>query len=206
MKVDNPNAFRFLLQDEIYLLNEDKIAPAVKAAEQPTEPILQTPEQPVAQPAPIAAAETVASLPVSPAIAAPATPVVKTPGAGFNYLGNNNKNFVILVNYAGDEHMPAAHLTAMENILKRKEYALSDVAIFNINKYAPVTMAKLAETFQPVKLLIMGTDALPQGIGNLPLNKPVQGKKTNVLYSFSFDEMMSSNDNKKAFWDQMKTL
>jgi DNA polymerase III psi subunit len=45
-----------------------------------------------------------------------------------------------------------------------------------------------------------------QGIGNLPLNQPVQGKKTHVLYSFSFDEMMSSNDNKKAFWEQMKTL
>jgi hypothetical protein len=27
-----------------------------------------------------------------------------------------------------------------------------------------------------------------------------------VLYSFSFDGMMSSNENKKAFWDQMKTL
>jgi hypothetical protein len=27
-----------------------------------------------------------------------------------------------------------------------------------------------------------------------------------ALYSFSFDEMMSSNDNKKAFWEQMKTL
>lgn len=202
MKVDNPNAFRFLLQDEVYLLPGDK---ADLAATLPTEPVQATVVTPEV-------VEPVAHKP-EPEIATPSIdankqpkPLIETLPKHFNYLGGNNKSFVVLVNYADSEFIPQAHLTALESILKRKELMLDDVAIFNVNTYTPVAMPKLMEVFKPLKLLIMGKDALPQGIGNLPLNQPVQGKKTHVLYSFSFDEMMSSNENKKVFWDQMKTL
>jgi hypothetical protein len=63
---------------------------------------------------------------------------------------------LILVNYPNEEFIAAAHLAALENILKRKELALDDVAIYNVNKYAPVTIAKLKDIFKPEKLLILG--------------------------------------------------
>lgn len=210
MKVDNPQAFRFIMQDEIYLLPGDKVAkPAALpvAEEQPlAEAIPVNAEQPLAPPAPVIAEQPVEQ--PTPVVATPqiATPVVETPKAGFNYLGSNNKNFLILVNYTNQEHIADEHLAALQNILKRKELSLDDVAILNINKYAPVKLADLAAYFSPTRLVIMGGNSLPQGIGNLPLNQPLQGKKTHVLYSFSFDEMMSSNDNKKIFWEHMKTL
>jgi hypothetical protein len=210
MKVDNPQAFRFIMQDEIYLLPEDKVAkPAVLpvAVEQP---LAQNPpaiaEQPIAPSAPVVAEKPVEQQ--APVVATPqvAKPVVETPKASFNYLGSNNKNFLILVNYTNQEHIAADHLAALQNILKRKELNLDDVAILNINKYTPVKLAELVACFAPTRLVIMGSNSLPEGIGNLPLNQPLQGKKTHVLYSFSFDEMMSSNDNKKIFWEHMKTL
>ncbi|RYU86939.1 hypothetical protein EWM62_17465 [Mucilaginibacter terrigena] len=213
MKVDNPQAFRYIMHDEIYLLAADKallIPPAVENAPDPAEqPAAETTlavaeaaepatpvitEQPVAQPAPIEATSTTHQ------------PTVQTADTEFNYLGKNNKNFLVLVNYPNEEHIAAAHLPALESILKRKELSLDDVAILNVNKYAPVKLAALAAYFKPTRLVIMGSDSMPDGIGNLPLNKPLQGKKTHVLYSFSFDEMMSSNDNKKTFWEHMKTL
>ncbi|OOQ58556.1 hypothetical protein [Mucilaginibacter pedocola] len=203
MKVDNPNAFRFLLQDDIYLLAGDKALSPAPFAEPTPEPQVQAP-QPVQQTAQAPIAEPVKA-PVTVAIPTIPQPI-KTAEPAFNYLGGNNKQFAILVNYATEEHIPAAHLAAMENILKRKELALADVAIFNMHKHQPLAIAKVAEILKPAKMVIMGKDAMPQGIGNLPFNSPVQGKKTTVLYSFSFDDMMSSNDNKKAFWDQMKTL
>jgi hypothetical protein len=46
--------------------------------------------------------------------------------------------------------------------------------------------------------------ALPAGIAVPGLNSPRQLAKASVLYSFSFNEMMDSPDNKKAFWEQMK--
>lgn len=206
MKVDNPQAFAYIMQDEIYLLNKDKgLYTATATDEQPVAeitPVIEpaqpvatvVAEQPIAQPTPVAATPKIPE------------PIVQTPDNEFNYLGKNNKNFVVLVNYANEEHIAAAHLTALESILKRKDLALDDVAILNVNKYAPVKLADLAAYFAPTRLVIMGADALPTGIGNLPLNQPLQGKKTHVLYSFSFDEMMSSNDNKKLFWEHMKTL
>jgi hypothetical protein len=173
MKVDNPNAYRFIMQDEIYLLEQDKVTKPQSAA-----------------------------APVTPA------PVieVKTPEVKFNYLGKNNKSFLILVNYANEEFIPAAHLTALTNILKRKELNPEDVAILNTHTCQPVTLNKLASFFKPARLLILGSSAMPDGMAALALNKAAQGHNCAVLYSFSFDDMMESTDNKKAFWEQMKNL
>lgn len=213
MKVDNPQAFRFIMQDEIYLLDKDKVvniplavtAPAVTEKPEPAIVSAEVAEQP-AHIAPIVKEQLVSqpeAAPVAPQIPAP---VIQTVEAEFNYLGKNNKNFLVLVNYPAEKHITETHLAALQNILKRKDLDLDDVAILNVNKYAPVKLAALATYFAPTRLVIMGKDALPDGIGNLPLNQPLQGKKTHVLYSFSFDEMMSSNDNKKIFWEHMKTL
>ncbi|TFF38434.1 hypothetical protein [Mucilaginibacter psychrotolerans] len=212
MKVDNPLAFRFILHDELYLLPEDKVASPI-AAPEVTSQVPASAELPPAPPvnqAPIAATPVIPQAVKVTEPANTATPMIpqpiQTPRPEFNYLGGNNKHFVILVNYAADEHIPAAHLAALESMLKRKDLGLDDVAIFNMHQHQPLAIAKVAEWLKPLKMVIMGKDALPQGIGNLPFNSPVQGKKTTVLYSFGFDEMMSSNENKKAFWDQMKTL
>ncbi|WP_454803518.1 hypothetical protein [Mucilaginibacter phyllosphaerae] len=204
MKVDNPQAFRYIMQEEIYLLPGDKVTTPVPDAPAIAEDKPEVTETPVVQTAP---AQTV-TIPTVPVIATPqiAQPAFETPKAGFNYLGNNNKKFLILVNYNNEEHIAADHLAALQNILKRKELSLDDVAILNVNKYLPVKLAELAAHFAPTRLVIMGAGSLPDGIGKLPLNQPLQGKKTHVLYSFSFDEMMSSNDNKKTFWEHMKTL
>ncbi|MBB3969867.1 hypothetical protein [Mucilaginibacter phyllosphaerae] len=207
MKVENPQAFRYIMPDEIYLLPKDKVAlpAALPVAEAPA----ATDNLPVApQPAAITQTAVTPALTPTPAIVIPQIlqPVVETPETGFNYLGSNNKNFLILVNYSNETHMAATHLTALASILQRKELSLDDVAVLNVNKYQPVKLAQLAAYFSPTRLVIMGSDALPEGIGKLPLNQPLQGKKTHVLYSFSFDEMMSSNDNKKTFWEHMKTL
>jgi hypothetical protein len=177
MKVDNPYAFRFIMEDEIYLLDKDKGVKTIPSTEN-------------------------ISVDEPPAIA---KPIVETPQITFNYLGDNNKRFLVLVNYAAEEFIAAEHLTALENILKRKELAIADVAILNINTYADTDINQLTEYFKPEKLLVLGADALPAGI-KLILNKPEQGDSYTALYSFSFDEMMSSNDNKKAFWEQMKKL
>ena len=179
MKVDNPNAFRFIMQDEVYLLEQDK---GVKA-------IAETPSVAEAQP-----------IPATP------EPVVETPNIRFNYLGSNNKNFLILVNYTTDEFIAAAHLTALENIIKRKELVLDDVVILNMANHPQANLDLISDYFKPAKLLIMGQSSVPAGIAQPKLNELFKLNGHDALYSFSFAEMMESNDNKKAFWDQMKKL
>lgn len=210
MKVDNPQAFRFIMQDEIYLLDKDK---TLNAAPPDAAPVVAEKSEPLAVSAGTTEPPAPAITPVKEQLAAPEAtvaetpqPVIQTTEPEFNYLGKNNKNFLVLVNYAAEQHIAGTHLAALENILKRKDLTIDDVAILNVNKYTPVKLAALAAYFAPTRLVIMGKESLPEGIGNLPLNQPLQGKKTHVLYSFSFDEMMSSNDNKKIFWEHMKTL
>lgn len=188
MRAEQPAAFPFILQDDIYLLNSDKAA--LLTADAPAaQPVIDVSKIESKQPEPVAA-------PV----------VTETPAPSYNYLGENKKRFLILTHYANDQYIAADHLAALQNILKRKDLEISDVAILNTGKNVDTGFDALMAFFNPQKLLILGNAALPKGIAQPVLNQPAQQANTTLLYSFSFDEMMSSTDNKKAFWDQMKNL
>jgi len=173
MKIENPAAFSFIMQDDIYLLNKEKdtfsnIAPAPDAPE----PVL----------------------------------VKETPRISFNYLGKHKKLFLILTHYPGTDFIAANHLTALENTLKRLEFSLDDTAILNTAHHPEATMEQLSDFFKPQLLLVLGQKALPSGAQKLELNKRLELNNCRTLFTFSFDEMMDSNENKKAFWEQMKQL
>jgi hypothetical protein len=130
----------------------------------------------------------------------------KTDPVDFKYLGKHKKHFLVVVHYPDLEFIVDAHLTALESILKRKEIAVEDVAIFNIAAYKGADFGQVIAYFKPNKLLLLGRNALPESMPSITLNQPEQLNDCTALYSFGFDEMMNSNENKKAFWDQMKTL
>jgi hypothetical protein len=190
VKVENPVALRFILQDELYLLGSDKTLYEKKTM----------PKLIVEEPKP-----EVKTQAADPVIEKPG-PEIKTTAITFNYLGQNLKNFLILVHYPELEFIADAHLTALQNILKRKEFELNDVAILNMATYNTVKLNELTEFFKPAKLLLLGQAALPQGIAPLVLNNPKPLGSYTALYSFGFNEMMDSTENKKAFWEQMKSL
>ena len=52
----------------------------------------------------------------------------------------------------------------------------------------------------------MGKTAIPAGAGDLNFNSIGAFGNAKVLYTFSFDEMMTNVENKKAFWEQIKNL
>ncbi|MDB5147872.1 MAG: hypothetical protein JWQ57_1892 [Mucilaginibacter sp.] len=197
MKVENPAAFRFLLEDELYLLNTDKML-YDKAIE--PEPTPAVPLSPIIEPS------NPEQVTASPSLTPEPQAVIKTQVADFKYMGKNLKSFLVLTNYKTAEFINAEHLTALENILKRKDLGPDDVAIFNLADYNETKFGQLKTFFKPTKVLVLGGDALPQDIKMLKLNKPVTSNGITVLYSFSFDEMMDNVDYKKAFWEQVKTL
>lgn len=197
MKVENPAAFRFLLEDELYLLNADKMLYDKIAEPEPTTAESSSPVIEQITPGPAT---------TSPSLAAEPQPVIQTPVAEFKYMGQNLKNFLVLTNYGADEYINAGHLTALENILKRKGLGPDDVAIFNLAKYSETKFSQLKPFFKPAKVLVLGGDALPQDIKVLKPNKPVTSNGITVLYTYSFEEMMDNVDYKKTFWELVKTL
>jgi len=193
VKVENPVALQYLLQDELYLLGTDK--PLYEHLQNTTpQPVTNTPPEPevkIQAPAPVIEQ---------------AAPEIKTQPVSFNYLGKNLKNFLILVHYPDLEFIADAHLTALQNILKRKELEIHDIAILNMAGYSNSNFTEITAFFKPAKLLLLGKPSMPQGMVPLMLNTPKALDGLTTLYSFGFDEMMDSVDNKKAFWEQMKTL
>ena len=182
MRIENPAALRFIIDDDLYLLNKDK---AVASAPSKSPPPIggETSHLPAQEPG-----------------------NAETAVVEFKYMGGNKKNFLIVVHYADNEFMDDAHLTALENILKRMELYMDDVAILNMANHNAITLEEATNYFSPKKILLMGQKALPKNMTVPVLNQPKQLENSRVLYSFSFDEMMSSNENKRVFWEQMKTL
>jgi hypothetical protein len=176
VKTENSAALHFILQDDIFLLNQDREAYSDKVSF-------------VVQPVP--QAELL---------------VVETKQVEFNYLGGNKKNFLITVYYPGIDFMADAHLTALQNTLKRLGFELEDVAILNLANHTEADHETISGFFSPKKMLLMGKSALLKNISTLKLNEQQTQGNCAMLFSFSFDEMMDSNEYKKAFWEQMKLL
>jgi hypothetical protein len=198
VRAENPAALRFILQEDIYLLKSDTInLQAAPVVSQPAEAELT---QPVAAPAAeIKQPEPATQTPVI-------IPAKETSAPAYNYLGENKKQFLILTHYANEDVIAADHLAALQNIFKRKEYDMGDIAILNIAKATGTSIIDLITYFKPEKVLILGAAAVPAGMGVPPLNQLKKMKNGVLLPCVCFDEMMSSTDNKKAFWDQMKNF
>lgn len=133
-------------------------------------------------------------------------PASKPEPVNYRHLGNNLKAFLILVCYPNNEFIPPDHLAALEATLKRKEYTINDVAIVNVHTYADASIEDIKTFFEPEKIMIMGQRTAPKGLTEAPFNKPAQLGGIMVLVTHAFDEMMNSNEHKKAFWEQVKNF
>ena len=178
MKIENPLAYSFILQEDLYLLDNDKqLHPATAS--------------------PLPAIEAIPVLP---------EPDIKTTLLNFNYLGENKKGFLIIVYYKLPGFMDEAHLTALTAVLARLQYTIDDVAILNLAHYAGYASNTFIDFFKPQKFLLLGAQALPAGLESIELNKPQKVNGLPALFSFNFEEMMTDNEKKKSFWEQMKQL
>jgi len=196
VKVENPVALRFILQDEIYLLKTDKPMYENRAIAEPEIENIAPAAAVVASSGPI----TKQPEPATP----PPAPEVKTPVINFNYLGKNLKRFLVLVHYPDQEFIDDAHLSALTNIIKRKDLNTDDIAVLNMARHAGVQYHELVSFFKPARLLVLGKTAMPQGMAPLALNAPRALGDITGLYSFAFGEMMDNVAYKKAFWEQVK--
>ena len=173
MKVESGQALRFILQDEIYLLNEDKLN-YVKSNNQQNQP----PQPP---------------------------PEIVTPKPVFNYLGANKKHFLVLTYYPNNDFIADDHLGALEAVLGRKSHSREDVAILNVAKNNS-EYPELLSYFKPQTILIFGQQAVPAGIDLPKFNQVEKRDGVTLLCTFAFNAMMNNVDNKKAFWEQVKSL
>ena len=124
----------------------------------------------------------------------------------FNYLGENNKYFVILVNDPAVEHINSKDLDALTSILAAKKMEIRDVAILNYAKYPKATFSDVKSYFVNTRLVLFGINPQQLGLPAMESNKICDHENVKVLASFSFAEMQADPSKKRIFWNEMKLL
>lgn len=118
------------------------------------------------------------------------------------YIGKNLKNFLILTH----ETIQDNHLKALENTLLRKQMSLDDVAVVDFSAYQSFDFEQLNASFMAQKVVCFG---LKPELLNLPeaaFNQINTYPDYQILYTFSFSEMLGDKQKTKAFWEPMKIL
>ncbi len=132
--------------------------------------------------------------------------VAKKAPALFEYLGENNKYILLLVNEPQHQIINPKELETLLNILKAKKQELKDVAIVNLAKHPTATFDELKTFFVCSSLVLFGINPAQIKLDGVQSNQIINQRNTKVLATFNFAEMAANTDKKRTFWDEMKKL
>ncbi|MGX5688648.1 hypothetical protein [Arcticibacter tournemirensis] len=142
----------------------------------------------------------------APAVTAPSTEKEEESMPVFDYQGENNRYMLLLHDNPNQKLMPSGELDTLTTILLAKKMEIKDVAIVNIAQYPSVTWRQLKEYFACNSLVLLGVTPRRLQLNEIPQNAVTSFEGMNVLFTYSFAEMLNNNDRKRAFWNEMKKL
>jgi len=137
----------------------------------------------------------------------PATAILKDDAPPyFDYLGENNKYTLVLVDAPSCDHISPKDLETLLNILKGKKQELKDVAILNTSKYPSLTFESLKDFFACNTMILFGINPSRLALEGVQSNQIISKDGTKILATYSFKEMMESIEKKRTFWEEMKKI
>lgn len=208
LKISHPVALHFLMTDDLYHISSEDLnaLPAADISQSEVSPATQAeksiePAAKIQSPVITVPAVTDEILSIPKEVTAP---VVEP--SYFEYLGENNKYILILIDESGHQHIAPKELETLLNILKGKKQELKDVALLNLKRYPSATFNALKKFFACNSIVLFGIDAARIGIEHIQLNQVTSFQGTKVLSTYSISEMLTDVDKKRAFWDKMKSF
>jgi hypothetical protein len=87
----------------------------------------------------------------------------------WKFLGNNEKNILIVVNYPDSTYLPDEELSFLTNILAACKLTLADTAIINLNNHSGISYKNITGRFSSRTVLLFGISPLQFG---LPIDFP----------------------------------
>ncbi len=215
LQTDNLIALSLLLDEEIYVFNDlpkhEVLLSAIEIATEVTAeipkpittPVVEIPkiEQPIA-----VIPKTQAILTVTiPQIEKPAV-ALKTKNDGFDYLGENNKYILIIVNNPNEKFLPKLDLAFLEKIMGSKKWILDDVAIVNMAKYQSLDFDDLKAFFACSKIITFGFNPTVLNIVGAVANQKSMYKNVAILGTWDLTKIQNDVAKKTVFWNQLKAL
>lgn len=137
------------------------------------------------------------------ALAEPEIVILEKPVAReIKFIGEYLQNFLILT----EELIQDTHLKALESTLLRKRLSLNDIAIINFSAQDSLSFEELNASFMPQKLVLFGLNPETINLPKTELNQLTSFDNCQILYTYSFDEMLGNKEKTKAFWEPMKNI
>jgi len=125
----------------------------------------------------------------------------------WKYLGSNEKNILIVVNYKNTTHLPDEELSFLTSILSACKLTLGDVAIVNMNNYSNHNYKDLTGHFNSRIALMFGVEPISFG---LPIDFPhfqVQSFSNHIfLYSPAMEERHHDQLFKSKLWVSLRRV
>jgi len=128
--------------------------------------------------------------------------------AHFNYLGENNKYILILIDQPlKTEIIAAKDLLLLEKTLAALKLELRDVAIVNLHQCESLHFKSLKEFFSCNKVIGFGVELAKIGIEkDIAINTVFQIADCPFLLASSLEELSSNQAQKVIWWSAMKSI
>mgnify|MGYP001598367340 FL=1 len=117
------------------------------------------------------------------------------------YIGNNEKNVLLLVNYLNQKELTPQQLSFLNKMMKACKITLSDVALMNMSQNPDANYKILQEYFKSQIVLLFGIEPISFG---LPLSFPhfqVQSfANCSFLFTPAIEELEKDDVLKSKLW------
>jgi len=190
----NSNAIRLLMTEDLYILPEKEEVQSITNApnSEINNQVVSTSAQPVAE------------VPVENSKELIETTVPDKTIKEFNYLGENNKYFLILFYEPTQKDIGSIQKETLLKIMSAKGMDLRDIAVLNLFQYPGVRFDDLKEFFSFNKIVLFGIDPQQISLSSQSANQVIKVEGTKVLSTYSIDEMIKDTTKKREFWNIMK--
>lgn len=121
--------------------------------------------------------------------------------------GDHKRNILFIVDQPGVQFFSKEAELAFLKTLEALKMALDDVAVINI---APLDQSidfeRIQKELAPVYWIFLGSDPTNVKLGEYPDNIWSKIGESQILKTYSFDEMLTDVVKKKAFWSAVKLI
>jgi len=124
----------------------------------------------------------------------------------FQYVGENARRILILVNDASHKVSTEAGTLLLRNIVKAIGLGGNDFALLNYAVCDAPDFDALARFFSPKLVFLFGVAPVELGLKEYPLETYVQERGIQLVYTRNLVELASDNEAKKALWAVLKRL